>query len=61
MVYPSQHTVRIEDNSREPFGSIEEVKKALLAAGFREHDIAPRLMFRPIGDDDVIDVEAEKQ
>src|SRR5262249_59579462 len=60
MIYPTQHTVRAEDNRTEPYRSLEDARQALLRKGIPLSLIEdrPRILYKPLPDDDsdLIDV-----
>jgi len=50
-IYPSQVNAPVENNRREPYRSVEEIRQALLRRGI-QFELQPRMRFKPIDDDD---------
>lgn len=56
MIYPSQVTVKIEDG-RQPYKNFEELRQAMIQRGLPVETTMPKLTFRPLSDDDVVEAE----
>jgi len=62
MIYPSQVTVKLDDG-RQPYKSFEDLRQAMLQRGLPPEMVEttmPKLTFRPLDDDDVIEGEVAK-
>jgi hypothetical protein len=57
-IYPSQVSVTMEEGHK-PYKSLEELHEVMLRRGLPALQIMHRVPFKPLGDDDVIDVEPQ--